>query len=135
MLETLNSPAGLYWLYSLAFIFQLAGVVLVVRDIRRARQNDLRLRNNLHNISKAWNDIPDMAREISRAGGDDSTAAIFEPSIATDLKVNGLMLVVNQIIGHSEASKEPNRWVAALGPISLCLGIVLGFAASMFAIA
>ncbi|WP_288076317.1 hypothetical protein [Rhodococcus sp. (in: high G+C Gram-positive bacteria)] len=136
MLEFLRTNAGIFWQYSLAAAFQLVGVLLVVRDVRRSRRNDQLLARNLGVIWKVWNDIPEDSgpHSLEVARGDEQWATMIRPSLEIDMRVRNVRLALEQVIGHGHAQKEPNKWLARLGPIALALGIVLAFTASMFAV-
>ncbi|XGU18719.1 hypothetical protein ACETU7_24645 [Rhodococcus sp. 3Y1] len=81
MIDFLNSSAGIYLLYSLAGVFQLFGIVIVVREFLRARRNDQLLQGNLQVIWKVWNEIDEDSGPLSveYAGGDESFAAMIRP--------------------------------------------------------
>ncbi|MER2085525.1 hypothetical protein [Rhodococcus sp. (in: high G+C Gram-positive bacteria)] len=136
MIDFLNSSAGIYLLYSLAGVFQLFGIVIVVREFLRARRNDQLLQRNLQVIWKVWNEIDEDSGPLSveYAGGDESFAAMIRPSVETDMRVRNVRLALEQVIGHREAMKEPNKWLERTGLLGLVLGIVLGLAASLFSV-
>ncbi|MHC3368739.1 hypothetical protein ACYAFX_28945 (plasmid) [Rhodococcus aetherivorans] len=136
MLEFLRSNAGIFWQYSLAAVFQLVGVVLVVRDVRRSRKNDRLLAHNLAVIWKVWNDIEEDSgpHSLEVAGGDHQWATMIRPALEIDMRVRNVRLALEEVIGHGHAQKEPNKWLVRLGPAALALGILLAFTASMFAV-
>ncbi|WP_139278362.1 hypothetical protein [Rhodococcoides fascians] len=136
MWDLVRSNAGLFWLYSVAGVFQLVGVGLVVRDLRRAHQRDAVFERNLRTISKVYDEIPDDAgpHALELASGDPIWASMIAPMVEIDMRARAAWVRLDEVIGYTKAAKEPSAWVRWAGPVSLGLGIVLAWAASMLAV-
>ena len=139
MIEFLRSNAGLFWQYSLAALFQLVGVVLVVRDLMRTTKNDRLLQRNLAVLSKVKADIPEdmepfVAEKVESGDLHPEVAATTLSALNAGAQAEGAWLVLDQIIGHANATKEPKKWLVWAGLSSLLLGIVFAFYASVFAV-
>lgn len=136
MWDFVRSNAGLFWLYSVAGVFQLVGVGLVVRDLRRAHERDAVFDRNLRTISKVYDEIPDDAgpHALELASGDEIWASMIAPMVEIDMRARAAWIRLDEVIGYTMASKEPSAWVRWAGPVSLGLGIVLAWVASMLAV-
>lgn len=138
MIDFLKSNEGIYTVATAGLFFQLLGVWLVARDLMKAHGVARTFTKEMNDIED-WHDelqADSMAVAMERTkDGDESWATMIRPLVEVDMRGRKVELVTQQIIGYLLSQiLAPNRWKTWIGPVSLLLGIVLAYAASMFSV-
>lgn len=136
----LNSWAGLFTLAGVAVVFQLAGVVLVVHDVRFAARRMAWMDHWFMELERrmAAQDPKQQAKEIARGpgGGGDEWAFFYELFTMYNRDFAYLEGATNILRDFHRLSPGPGAWWTApwLGPALLLAGIVFGGAAGLLQI-
>lgn len=132
----LVSTPGIVLQALLALIFQLAGVVLVVKDVREARRRLERLNQRFIEID---NDTKLAIKIADREGFDEdgkprpdaSFSTLYSvPFMTLQELINGLHQKSRALADQHDHHRGPAAWV---GPATLLLGIVFSFTATVSA--
>ncbi|WP_067694056.1 hypothetical protein [Nocardia jejuensis] len=138
VIDFLKSNMGIFTTATLGLVFQLVGVVLVVRDLMRAHGTARRFTKRMNLIEKAHQDLQDDSMQVARErtqGDDEAWATMIRPAVEIDLRARKVELVTQQIITYLLSEiRVPNRWKTWIGPASLLLGVALAYTASMLSI-
>jgi hypothetical protein len=113
-----RTPPGLYTLLGLGVLFQLTGVVLVIRDLRRGT----RLAQSVDTYDRVIAEIEKMAGDI--APGLHRTKF----KAAMDKARSGV--VQDDLVAHARVV-----WISWSGPVVLTMGILLTGASAAFGFA
>lgn len=139
MIEFLKSNAGIYTLATVALVFQLVGVYLVVRDLFKHYTIAGQFAKNMNVIDTAHKELQDNSYEFVvnelTNGVDDGTAKLIEPGVRTHFLASKADLVSTDTARYLLATVAvPTRWKTWVGPLSLGLGIVLAYGATMLGV-
>jgi hypothetical protein len=137
MIHFLKSDTGIYATATAGLLFQLVGVVLVVRDLMQRHDIARRFTGNMTTLESAHRELQanslDLA--IEAMNGDETFATMNLPAFETDLRARKVEMVTHSIISYLLTEVQvPNRWKTWVGPGVLLLGILLAYAASMLSV-
>jgi hypothetical protein len=138
MIEFLKSNAGIFTLATVALVFQLAGVCIVVYDLFRHYGVATKFAQQMSTIERAHEELQadswNVALEHTN-DGDEFYATMFRPVVEVKMTANKAALAADTIARFLLATTAvPNRWRTWIGPSSLLLGIALAYAATMLSV-
>ena len=134
----LRSPPGLYVQAGTAVTFQLAGVVLVVQDLRRDTKALAQLGSNISVIEAALRniDVRELVREQYGDHVDDELTMLYGvPRAVTTLRLGATNLILRDLVAFQGAVRERVWWKRWLGPSLLVLGIAFSGSTDLLGIA
>ena len=113
-----RTPPGLYTLLGVGVVFQLAGVVLVVWDLRRGAT-----------LTQKVDTYDRVLAEIEKVAGD------VAPGLHPTRFKAALALARSGVVQDDLVAQARVVWISWLGPVVLTLGIMLTGAAAAFGFA
>ncbi|MGV9974712.1 hypothetical protein [Nocardia beijingensis] len=139
MIEFFKSNAGIFTLATIALVFQLVGVIIVVYDLFRHYgvagkfAQDMSMIERVH--QELQNDSWNVTLNEYTKDGDESWAKMIRPTVEVLMKANKAGLAADTIARYLLATVAvPNRWRTWTGPTALLLGIMLAYMATMFSV-
>lgn len=150
----LKSNSGLFWIFSLAFVMQVVGAGLVVWDVARSNRLAEMFASTAQKMTSAYESLTSKDEfdeyltekvEKSQEGrrerqGDEVVLGtkiemqIIAPFEYLRLTSNYLQQMAGLSVTYENEKNKVPAWLEWLGPVTLVLGIVLGFIGTMLSI-
>ena len=137
MLEFVKSNAGLFWIFSIAFVFQVVGAILVISDVIRVNRLAVKYQGKIDQATTDYEQrtTPDALRAEARETARSEADAAFRLPFLAQRRDTAYVYELTKHLSDYQADKEERpSWLTWLGPVTLVLGICIGFAGTMLSI-
>ncbi|WP_305779499.1 hypothetical protein [Nocardia nova] len=137
MIDFLKSNAGIFTTATIGLVFQLVGVALVVWDLMKRHGVARRFTSQVGMLERVHRELEvnALAMATEMAHGDGTVGADQRLALEAKMVAEKAVQTNRGIVGYLMSEVQvPSHWKTWVGPVTLLLGILLAYAASMFSV-